>query len=326
MNCKKAFWTCLLFSIFLFPKTNRAQKDSTWQQKTFFQKAIHIPPHFDKKRFVGVSGTYVAAWTGAIVALNEIWYKNYPKSSFHTFDDSREWLQVDKIGHGYSAYQLSRIFGNCLKWSGLNRKKCAWIGGVSGIVSQSVIEILDGYSAKWGFSWSDMIANGVGSTLYTGQEVLWGEQRILFKFSTHRIQYPAGVLEDRARNLYGTTAFELIFKDYNAQTYWFSTNLRSFFPDSKIPKWLNIAVGYGADGMYGGFENKWIDEARGQQYDRTDIPRLRQFFISPDIDLSRINTKSGLVNWFFRSFNLKIPMPALEFRSDQSMKFHALYF
>ena len=51
-----------------------------------------------------------------------------------------------------------------------------------------------------------------------------------------------------------------MLKDYNGQTYWLSANLKSFFPGSNIPPWLNVAIGYGADGMFGGFENKWIDE------------------------------------------------------------------
>ena len=43
-----------------------------------------------------------------------------------------------------------------------------------------------------------------------------------------------------------------MLKDYNAQTYWFSANLKSFFPEIKFTAWLNVAVGYGAEGMFGG--------------------------------------------------------------------------
>ena len=27
--------------------------------------------------------------------------------------------------------------------------------------------------------------------------------------------------------------------------------------ESKFPKWLNVAVGYGAENMFGGCENEW---------------------------------------------------------------------
>ena len=243
----------------------------------------------------------------------------------HAFDDSGEWLQVDKIGHAWSSYRLSLVYSSILQWSGVEKDKSVYLGAASGVLSLSVIEILDGYSAKWGFSWSDMGANIVGSGMYAGQHALWGEQRIAFKFSSHKNIYPTGMLRDRARSLYGTSVGARLFKDYNAQTYWFSANLHSFMPESKLPKWLNLAVGYGARGMYGGFENTWQDD-NGNFYDRSDIPRLRQFYLSPDIDLSFIDFKSKFWNTFFKAVRFKVPLPTLEINSDGSTKFHAVYF
>lgn len=307
-------------------KLSQESQDSIWKEKTFISRATSIPPFQSKPRLIGVTATYIAGWTGSLIALNEIWYKGYPKSRLKSFDDSKEWLQVDKIGHTYSAYRLGLGYSSILQWSGMDKDKSVYIGALSGILSQSVIEILDGHSEKWGFSWSDMGANILGSVIYAGQHALWKEQRILFKFSTHKYNHPDGMLMDRARNLYGTTAFELIFKDYNAQTYWLSANLKAFIPKSKLPSWLNLAVGYGADGMYGGFENTWTDNETGTGYNRTDVPRLRQFYLSPDIDLSRIKTKSKFLQGLFTTFNLKIPMPTIELNSKGRLKFHALHF
>lgn len=316
----------LLFSFILIFTFCKAQNDdSLWTQKSFVSRLTSIPPKPHKARLVGISSTYAAAWGGSIVALNEIWYKGYPKTSFHTFNDAGEWLQVDKVGHAYSAYRLGLGFSSILQWGGLEKKKSVYIGALSGVVSQSVIEILDGYSAKWGFSYSDMTANILGSGLYAGQYALWGEQRILFKFSTHQYHYPTGILSDRARNLYGATAFELIFKDYNAQTYWLSANLKSFAPKSKIPAWLNMAVGYGADGMYGGNTNQWTDK-NGISFNRADIPRLRQFYFAPDIDWSRVPVKSKWLHAVLSTLNLKTPLPTLEILQNGKIKFHPLYF
>ncbi|OJU23360.1 MAG: hypothetical protein BGN92_03335 [Sphingobacteriales bacterium 41-5] len=50
----------------------------------------------------------------------------------------------------------------------------------------TVIEILDGFSNKWGFSWGDMAANVFGAGMFQGQQLLWNEQRIKFKFSFHK--------------------------------------------------------------------------------------------------------------------------------------------
>lgn len=119
---------------------------------------------------------------------------------------------------------------------------------------------------------------------------------------------------------------ERMLKDYNAQTYWVSGNIHSFFPSSGMPSWLNVSLGYGSDGMFGGFENKWNDKA-GTFHNRTDIPRTRRFFIAPDLDLTRIKTRSKLVRAIFISVNMvKFPAPALELNSRGKVKIHMLYF
>ena len=65
-----------------------------------------------------------------------------------------EWKQVDKVGHFYSAYIESRASMELWRWTGIDRKKRIWIGGMSGAFYQTVIEILDGFSAGWGWSWA----------------------------------------------------------------------------------------------------------------------------------------------------------------------------
>ncbi len=314
----------LLVACFIVLKSSKAQ-DTVWSNKNFIQKTTSIAPSPNKGRIIGVTSGYALGWTASLLALNETWYSGFPKSKLHSFDDSGEWLQIDKIGHAWSSYRLSLVYSSILQWSGVDKDKSVYLGAASGILSLSVIELLDGYSAKWGFSWSDMGANAFGSGMYAGQHALWGEQRIAFKFTSHKNIYPDGMLSDRANSLYGTSVGARLFKDYNAQTYWLSANLKSFMPESRLPKWLNLAVGYGARGMYGGFENTWNDD-NGNYYDRSDIPRLRQFYLSPDIDLGYIDFKSKFWNTFFKAVRFKVPLPTLEVNSDGSTKFHAFYF
>ena len=77
--------------------------------------------------------------------------------------------------------------------------------------------------------------------------------------------------------------------------------------------------------MLGGFENKW--EENGETVDRSDIPRVRQFYLSADIDLTRIKTKSALLKTVFSLVNIiKVPAPALEVNTDGQVKFHPIYF
>ena len=299
-----------LFAIFFFlPST--AQDSVT----------IHLKetvPNFNKNRALVVGGTVAITYTSSLIALNQTWYKNYPKSSFHTFNDSGEWLQMDKIGHGWSAYNLSRGATSAWRWAGLSSKQSVLAGSVTGFSYLTIIEILDAHSEKWGWSWADMAANIGGSSLFALQELAWDDQRIQFKFSAHRKNYPPD-LKSRADELFGESLAERILKDYNGQTLWFSFNLNSF-GWKNIPPWLNVSIGYGAEGLFGGYENIGYDKNGNINFNRTDIMRRRQWYLSPDIDFTKIKTSSKLVRTILSGLNmLKMPAPALQF-SDGKLK------
>jgi hypothetical protein len=272
-----------------------------------------------------VAGANVAVWTGSFIALNKAWYADYPKTKFHFFNDHSEWNQMDKAGHTWTAYRISRLSAAMWRWTGLPDKKSAIIGGISGIAYQSIIEIQDGFSGEWGFSWGDMAANITGSAAFTVQALTWKEQRLQIKMSRWQYDYPDELIE-RRNQLFGKNFAERLLKDYNTQTYWISANLKSFFPQSNLPPWLNVSAGYASELMLGGTENKWIDKM-GVPHDRTDIPRVRRFFIAPDLELAKIKTKSKLLHTIFLLLNgLKIPAPALELNSKGKFRVHGLYF
>ena len=138
------------------------------------------------------------------------------------------------------------------------------------------------------------------------------------KFSYHNTDFP------KYRHTLGTNLQERMLKDYNGQTYWLSANIKSFLrKESRFPKWINIAVGYGADGMLGGSYNPPINE-EGEILPKFE--RTRQFYIAPDIDLTKIKTKSKLLNTIFNAFGfIKFPLPALEINKSK-IKFQPLYF
>jgi len=231
------------------------------------------------------------------------------------------------VGHGWTAYNTGRGSAASWQWAGLSEKKSALLGGLSGTLYLTAIEFLDAHSSKWGWSWSDMGANLIGSCLFISQELLWEQQRVQFKFSFHRKNYGATTLNSRADDLFGKSWYERMLKDYNAQTYWLSTNLRSFFPKTNLPRWLNISLGYGADGMFGGFENKWIDGDPGSLVDRTDIPRNRQFYVAPDIDFTKIQTNRKWLRTVFFCLNaFKCPAPTLMIDSKGKWKGYFFYF
>jgi len=279
----------------------------------------------DTKRLWITIGANAAFWTGSYIALNKAWYADFPRSSFHFFNDDEEWNQMDKAGHAWTSYRLSRSSSALWKWTGLNDNTAAVLGGVSGLVYQGIIEVQDGFSAQWGFSWGDMGANAVGSALFVAQQFAWKDQRLQIKLSYTPYNYPPE-LTDRRNDLFGRSFTEQILKDYNSQAYWASVNIVSFFPDSNIPRWLNIALGYGSDGMLGARSNIWIDRD-GKIHDHTAIIRTRRFYLSPDIDLTRIKTKNKLLrSAFFILNSIKIPAPAIELNSNGKFIGHVIKF
>lgn len=256
-----------------------------------------------------------ALGTLTLVGLDQLWYADFPKSKFHTINDADEWLQMDKLGHTFSAYQLGKAGADALKWSGVRQKDQLIYGATLGFTFLTAVEVLDGYSAEWGFSWSDMAANALGTGLYVSQELLWQEQRILMKYSFHQTAYAA----QRPDKL-GDGFLEEMLKDYNGQTYWLSANVNSFVKSSKLPSWLNVAIGYGADGMLTG-KNEVVNNLLISQ------DRQRQYYLSLDVDLSKIKTNSRLLQSLFDVFNtIKVPFPTLEFNDKNGLKFHYIYF
>jgi hypothetical protein len=56
------------------------------------------------------------------------------------------------------------------------------------------------------------------------------------------------------------------------------------FKDSKIPKWLNVALGYGAEGMITGNKRSTSNTAYN--------PKDSELYLSLDVDLTKIKTNS----------------------------------
>lgn len=257
---------------------------------------------------------FVVGYGTSLYLLNKAWYSQDSYSSFHFHDDLLYWNQMDKAGHIYTAFHQSRAGVDALRWAGVSEKKAIWYGGMMGIVLQTPIEIFDGFSSEYGFSVSDFAANTIGSAGLIAQELVWGEIRIMPKFSFHTTNYDTQRLE-----IFGSSLPEQILQDYNGQSYWFSFDVTSFLKEeSNFPKWLNVAVGYGAGGMIYG--NPDINREAGHQ-------SYRQFYLSPDIDLRYLPVKNKFLKAAIYLVNMyRIPMPALEYNTRNQLIFHPIYY
>ena len=280
--------------------------------ESFFKPSDSL--NLKRQNTVIISEAVLAA--GTLIGLSKAWYADYPKSDFHFINDNSDWLQMDKFGHVFASYHLGRFGAEMLQWSGVNKKKQLLYGAGLGFAFLTAVEVFDGYSSQWGASSGDIIANASGTALYVSQELIWKEQRITPKFSFHTTKY-AGYRPE----VLGSSYTEQILKDYNGQTYWLSVNLHSFAKGSKIPKWLNVALGYGAEGMItGNKENTTTTYTPNPQ-------RFRQLYLSLDVDLTKIKTNSYFLKTIFSVFNsLKIPAPTIEFVQFNDIKYHFIYF
>ena len=264
-----------------------------------------------------ISGS--ALYVGSLVTLYDLWYKDYPQSKFHLFNDNNEWFQMDKFAHATNSYYMGSLGYNTLSWVGLKDKKAIWYGGFLGSFYLTIIEVLDGFSEGWGASPGDLAANLSGSLLFTSQQAVWGKQNILLKHSF----MPSPYAQYRP-NLLGENNLQSIIKDYNGITCWMSLNLKTFFEDNdKFPDWICLSIGQSGDGMIGAVSNPVIYEGKVMPV----FERQRQFYLSADIDLTRLPIKSKYFKAFAKAISfIKIPFPALEYNKTDKFRFHPIYF
>lgn len=264
-------------------------------QKIDSTRALHI-----------AIGSEVLIYGASMYALNDLWYKDYPKSDFHWINDNSNWLQMDKFGHATTAYTIGVLGKDILQWSGVPKQKALWYGGLYGSVYLTTIEVLDGFSEEWGASFGDLLANTAGTALFIGQELLFNEQKVQLKYSFAPTSY-----SNQRPDLLGHNLMQQALKDYNGQTYWLSIGIDNIVHTS-LPKWLNVAFGYGANGMYNGTKN--------------DLNRTREYYLSLDINLRKVETNSTFLNKALKVLGfIKIPMPALKF-FDHTVTFYGFHY
>jgi hypothetical protein len=288
---------------------------------TIFSQSDTIQPKSNKTRKLLLAGTSGLTTCGSLVAFNEAWYKDYNTGKFHFFNDNAEWLQMDKVGHVYANYQTADLMMKAFSRAGFSRKQTLFIGGGIGFAYMTVIEVMDGYSRGWGFSWGDELCNALGASLAVSQEAFWKQQHVRLKFSYSK----SGLAKYRPNTLGDSPATRLL-KDYNGQTYWLSFNPFTFSKKKvrAFPNWLSLSLGYSAFGMLGGHYNPLlVTDSDGNVL---KFERQRRLYLSLDMDLTKIKTKSKILNRLLGALNiLKFPAPALEFSSGK-LRFYPIYF
>lgn len=279
----------------------------------FIYKKINSP---SQKKTTTIFLVVLAIYATITSFLSVIWYTQN-QVPFHWFDDSNEWLFLDKLGHFFTAAAWSRFAISLFLFAGLDKvlaqRRMVWLG----FILLSSVEWFDGLSANYGASIFDIIANFLGSLFIYIQYRYFSSMRLFSKWS-----YWPNNLAILRPNILGGNSAEQILKNYNGHIYWFSTPIYQLLKIKRIPHWLCISIGYGGEGMIGGNDNIYTDVLGGEK-DYTNIVRYSQIYISMDIV---IQSKDTYQPWqksiLFLLSLIKFPCPAIEFNTTNGYIFH----
>ncbi len=269
-----------------------------------FGQSDSVEVGYNHRRNLWFDGTNAVVGLGSLVLLNEVWYKEYPKSDFHFYNDGASWLQMDKVGHAYTAYQLCRAEYAGARWTGRSNKSSTFIAAALVFGGQSAVEVFDGFSQEWGFSVPDLAANTAGIGLFLGQQLAFKEQRFFLKYGYKNSPYAA-----LRPNTLGSTFPEKLLKDYNAQSYWLSFSPTAIHDNLFWPRWLQLSVGYSADAKLRGDDNVYT--INGFTYEAN-----REWALSLDIDWSKLPIKKPWLRKGLGALNaVKLPFPSVYWRN-----------
>lgn len=213
-----------------------------------------LPPAIDARsdsidvaRLALIGGLTTAAFLYGHVLQSEMWWKG-ERSAFH-FEWRHDWsyaLGADKLGHAWFPYVTAHTYDRLLRWAGVDTATSIWTASSLALGYQTYIEIRDGYSADWGFSWGDAVANTIGAALPIGQHYLRPLRLFDFKMSFWPSEkFRAG--SNRA-----------IIDDYESSYHWLTLHVVDVLPAGwreLYPGFVDVALGHGVknlDGAGGG--------------------------------------------------------------------------
>jgi hypothetical protein len=243
----------------------------------FALRRINTPgfENYSGATFVDQTAQVALDFTG-LLALN-IYYgtsaDDWGSKSFHFenegwFGKDTYSLGMDKIGHAYGAYLYSEYFTQRITHGSGNSEGAGITGALLGFGMQSVVEVLDGYSADYGFSNEDLIADGVGAGFSMLRSTIPG----LAEKLDFRMEYNPWV---------STGDSFSPFNDYSGQKYLLALKLGGFeqFQDSPL-RFVELQAGYFARG-YGAKGAPAIGELRREPYVAIGVNLAELFAVEP---------------------------------------------
>ena len=192
-------------------------------------------------RLLLVGGVTAGGFIAGHVFLTNLWWKG-EKSGFHFNwdDDWRYALGADKFGHAITPYIGTDIYRQALEWTGMGPEASVWWAGGFISLYTTYVEVRDGFSAEWGFSWGDFAANNLGVAWRVAEHYEPWLNNVRWKIS----YWPSQAFRDGA--------YSSIVDDYESTYHWASLNVDAVLPETWRPWWpdfVNLAVGHSVQGV-----------------------------------------------------------------------------
>ena len=179
--------------------------------------------------------TVGAAALGGNLALYEYfrraWWNGKPAPHIWVNWEQREpFREMDKFGHAYGGYHLSRIGGELLGGACVSRTRAVWWSAAYAAAFQLQIEMWDGKQAEYGFSPFDLAANTAGAGYAVAQHYVPALRNVKPTISYARTLASKRYGRAQGSELRPTT-------DYSGQTYWMSVDVDAMLPEGAARWW-----------------------------------------------------------------------------------------
>lgn len=186
----------------------------------------------------------IGAYAAAVGAYG---YGSWWKNRTNSFKVEQEgWFEedsyrggADKVAHAYATYTSTRLLSRALVRLGNDERHARRVAALSVGYTAVAVEILDGFTDKFGFSYEDIVMDAAGIGLGL---LLDADPQLDARFDFRIMYWPSSA----ARRLGEKNPLE----DYSGQTYLFITKASGFAALRRHAalRYLELAVGYGSRG------------------------------------------------------------------------------
>ncbi|MDC0145257.1 YfiM family protein [bacterium] len=259
---------------------------------TFSGKTPHRYSQFSKKKIIGYSISLVGLQYFLIKSSigDDAWWES--NGNFHFDHDEYYLKEMDKLGHGYVGYTLSKLNTDILLSNGASWDQAVFYGGLVSFVQSALIEYEDGFAINYGFSVNDLYSNCIGILFYYLQHYV-----PFFQNFTPKYYYAYNRIISDTRKYRGA-----LIDNYEHIRLFMSINLYNMLSPDYNKMWikgLDLVVGYSLKGF---------DKING------NYPLQEYYYIGIDLNLlSLLPNNNSRLNWFAQTINsFKFPSPTFK--------------